>query len=46
VTVRSGDEDGDEDREKAENVEARESVDSVEVDASDEEAEAPRVVPL
>jgi hypothetical protein len=33
VTVRSGDDDGDEDREMAENTEARESV---ELDASDE----------
>jgi hypothetical protein len=40
VAVRSGDEDGDEEMEVAENMEARDSVES------DEEAEAPRVVPL
>lgn len=43
MTVRSGDDDGDEDREMAEKVEARLSV---ELDASDEEAETSRVVPL
>lgn len=43
VVVRSGDDGGDEDREMAESVEARESV---ELDASVEEAEAPWVVPL